>query len=74
MTIKQNLTISDRLKFAREKKGYTALGFSKKLGIAFSTYYQHETGKRNINTNNAIMYCQELQITLSWLITGSEGN
>ena len=65
--------IAGRLKLARIKKGYkSARSFSKLNNLAESTYAQHESGKRKLNTTTLLHYSEKLSVNPGWILTGQE--
>ncbi|NQY42566.1 MAG: helix-turn-helix transcriptional regulator [Legionellales bacterium] len=65
--------IAGRLKLARSKKGYkSARSFSKQNNLAESTYAQHESGKRKLNTTTLLNYREKLSVNPGWILTGQE--
>ncbi len=65
--------IASRLKLARLKRGYrSARSFSKQNKLAESTYAQHESGKRKLNTTTLLNYSKKLSINPGWILTGQE--
>ena len=62
---------ADRLRVARRAAGFnSAKKFARTHNIPYTTYIQHETGKRSIKNHYAIQYAEILQINLHWLLTG----
>ena len=60
-----------RLKDSRKTAGFRTLSsFTKKYNIPKSTYTQYETGKRNVNVETLLKYCEYLNTNLIWLVTG----
>ncbi len=65
------MSISERLKEAREEAGYKfAADFATKHGIHPNTYRNHENGFRGIKTPQAEKYAKLLKVSVSWLLTG----
>lgn len=63
--------IALRLKIARKTAGYKrAKNFALTHKIPFSTYSQHETGKRPLSAELLLKYGEILEINPSWLLTG----
>lgn len=64
-------TIPQRLRHARIKAGYrSARAFAFKHKIAYVTYSQHETGKRQLSPEVIFKYSRFLKISPGWLLTG----
>lgn len=67
--------IAKRLKAARKAAGFkSAKQFAVSQHIPVSTYFQHESGRRNIHADLLVVYSSKLQISLHWLLTGEEGS
>ena len=65
--------IAGRLKLARIKRGYrSARSFSIHNKLAESTYAQHESGKRKLNTSTLLSYSKKLSVNPGWILTGQE--
>ena len=63
--------IGIRLKAARKSAGYrSATAFASEKNIPMSTYSQHEGGKRSVNAEMILYYCEELGIEPGWLLSG----
>lgn len=59
-----------RLKWARERRGYTsARAFAERHGFNYNTYSQHERGHSGI-TRAAKDYAKALRVSEAWLLTG----
>lgn len=68
-----DLLIGKRLQTARKALGFkSARSFARQHGIPESTYSQHETGKRSLNPTTMVAYCERLNVTPGWLITGED--
>lgn len=60
-----------RLRIARRAANYrSARSFAFKHNIPESTYSQHETGKRALNSEVLVRYSKLLNIDIGWLLTG----
>ncbi|NTG00171.1 helix-turn-helix transcriptional regulator [Agrobacterium rhizogenes] len=65
-----DIEIGSRLKQARKAAGFkTAKIAAESLGVAYSTYAQHENGTRGI-TREAELYTRRYKISLDWLMRG----
>ena len=65
--------IGKRLRKARKLRGYkSARAFAIEHKIPESTYSQHETGKRSLNPEIVLRYCECLAIDTGWLLSGRE--
>lgn len=63
-------TMADRLRIAREHKGYdTATAAADALGVERPTYLAHENGSRGFRAS-ATRYAQFFGVNLIWLLTG----
>lgn len=63
--------IGIRLKAARKSAGYrSATAFASEKNIPMSTYSQHEGGKRSINAEMILYYCEQFAIEPGWLLSG----
>lgn len=63
--------IGIRLRAARKAGGYrSATAFASEKNIPMSTYSQHEGGKRSINAEMILYYCEQLAIEPGWLLSG----
>lgn len=66
-------TMGERLKGAREKAGYQeAKAAAEAMGVAVSTYIQHENGIRNFPADRAHRYARFFRTTPEWLLYGRE--
>lgn len=64
-------TASDRLKNARELRGYeTATDAAKAFGWNVNTYRSHENGNRGYKQVDAKKYARALQVPVTWLLLG----
>ncbi len=62
---------SDRLRSAREKKGFTSASqAAKELGIGASTYRHHENGTRDYDSEQAKRYARFYGVEPEWLLYG----
>lgn len=60
---------ADRLREAREKAGYeSATAAAEAMGIAVSTYVQHENGVRGFPANRAERYARFFRVAPEWLL------
>ena len=67
--------IGKRLRMARKARGYkSARSFASRYKIPESTYSQHETGKRSLNPELMMLYCERLDISPGWLVSGQDGS
>lgn len=65
-----DIQISQNLKLARINAGYkTAKDFALQKMIKYTTYSQHESGKRKLSSKVIARYCQLLNISPNWLLT-----
>lgn len=65
--------ISDRLRIARIKRGFSSCReFALKHGFSPRTYQRHEAGANNIDFQTMVDYCTALDISIMWLQTGDE--
>lgn len=68
-----NVEMAQRLKQARIAAGYkTGSEFSKRNGLAETTYHHHENGRRQISNENAKVYAKLLQVSIGHLLYGDE--
>lgn len=68
-------TPNDRLKQARLSAGYgTAREAAAALGIAESTYTQHENGLRGFPASRAPTYARKFKVSEEWLLYGKGGD
>lgn len=68
-----DVQIGKRLQIARKSLGFkSARSFARQHNIPESTYSQHETGKRSLNPNTMLNYCERLNINPGWLVTGKK--
>jgi hypothetical protein len=64
-------TPGDRLKQAREQKGFdSAQEFADAFGFHAVTYRAHENGTRNFNLRKAAEYAKKLSVDAYWLVDG----
>jgi len=69
---KKNSSIGARLRIARGSAGFrSAREFTLKHNIPASTYSQHETGKRALSIELLLHYCELLNVSPLWLMTGT---
>jgi len=69
---KKNNNIGARLRIARGLAGFrSAREFTLKHSIPASTYSQHETGKRALSIELLLYYCELLNVSPLWLMTGN---
>lgn len=62
--------MADRLKRAREHKGYlTATAAAEALGLPEQTYLAHENGSRGFR-HSATRYARFFGVNFAWLLTG----
>lgn len=58
----------ERLKEARERKGYTQADMARKLQMsAYQSYRKYETGERAPGFDMAVMFADVLDVSLDWL-------
>ncbi|MEM9964977.1 MAG: LexA family transcriptional regulator [Asticcacaulis sp.] len=63
--------IHERLQQARIRAGYdSALAASKRLGVSYNLYAQHENGTRGYPVAKAQLYARAFGVQLNWLLTG----
>ena len=63
--------IGQRLQTARKIRGFlSARAFARHHNIPATTYAQHEAGKRSLNPNILVTYCNHLNVDPGWLLTG----
>ncbi|MCL9781782.1 helix-turn-helix domain-containing protein [Vibrio sp. S4M6] len=63
--------IADRLCEARVNAGYKfTKDFASENSISYTTYSQHEKGKRSIKPEALVNYAEVLDVSVEWLITG----
>ena len=63
--------IGQRLQAARQVRGFlSARAFARHHSIPATTYAQHEAGKRSLNPNILMTYCNHLNVDPGWLLTG----
>ena len=68
------MTPGDRLKAAREAAGFpSARQAAIALGIGYTTYVSHETGKNGFTADQAERYAEEFGVDAAWLMFGDEG-
>lgn len=61
----------DRLKWARERAGYSeAASFARAHGLNEVTYRSHENGQRGFKNATAQQYARLLRVSYEWLQTG----
>lgn len=66
--LRENIERGGRLKIARVDAGYeTGEEAAEDLGIAYSTYNNHEQGWRGISHNAARRYAVFFKVNLDWL-------
>lgn len=65
------MDIHQRLKIARERRGYaSATKASEAMGIAYGTYAGHENGSRGIKNQDIIRYAEFFRVPVAWLQFG----
>lgn len=65
------MDIDERLKFARERRGYTsAAEAARALGVPYGTYSGHESGLRGIKRKDVKRYAEFFRVPVAWLETG----
>jgi transcriptional regulator with XRE-family HTH domain len=65
-------TMGERLRAARDKAGYTsAKAAAEAMGVAVSTYIQHESGTRGY-TRRVPRYAKFFRVPPEWLAFGTE--
>ena len=63
--------IASRLKAARLSAGFDSVSeAARQLGVAVSTYTQHENGTRGIKAASAERYARRFRVSLEWLTLG----
>jgi SOS-response transcriptional repressor LexA len=65
--------LGDRIKFARNKAGFTQVELAKKIGITYPTLNKYERNHRVPNSQILSRIAKELHCNPGWLLTG-EGN
>lgn len=64
-------TFGDRLKHARQRRGYdTSAEAARALAISEITYYHHEHGLRHPGVKIVGVYAAHFDVTIDWLLTG----
>lgn len=67
-------TLSDRLREARNKAGFTSISqVIQHFGWPYSTYAGHENGHRGAKLPDVEKYATAFNVTANWLLTGSDG-
>ena len=63
------MKLGDRLKLAREKKGWSQRELGRQAHVRYATISELETGVRTaMNTDTAKRLAQALGVTMDWLI------
>lgn len=62
--------MSDRLRFARERKFRSASQAAKALGVPVSTYLAHENGQNQFDLVQAKLYGRKFNVSPLWLLSG----
>ena len=61
----------ERLKWARQKRGYrSAAVAAEALGVPYGTYSGHENGSRGIKDPELVAYAKAFRVALPWLAYG----
>jgi phage repressor protein C with HTH and peptisase S24 domain len=67
----QDMELHERLKWARERRGYeTASAAAKALHIPYGTYSGHENSGRGIPRDRLREYARAFRVSAEWLLTG----
>lgn len=71
-TINKEVTeMAERLQIARLVRGYkTRSAFASKFNLKLGTYNAHETGTNEIGATCVPKYCEFLDISMPWFLTG----
>lgn len=62
--------MNNRMKMARDKRGYSMTKVAEMIGISDSAYSRLEKGVNNPSKRTVELFCQKLNISESWLRTG----
>ena len=62
--------MKQRMKEARNKRGYSMIKVAELIGISDSAYSKLERGINNPSARTVELFCQKLRISESWLRTG----
>jgi len=63
--------MAERLQMARLVRGYkTRSAFASAFNLKLGTYNAHETGTNEIGATCVPKYCEYLDISISWFLTG----
>lgn len=63
--------MNERLKMLRNEFRLSQADFSKKLGIAQSTYAHLESGKTKLRDRHIKLICSTLNVNTEWLVKGT---
>ncbi len=67
----QGMEINDRLRLARERRGFpSAADAAKAIGVPYGTYSGHENGTRGISRDRILEYAEKFRVSAEWLLTG----
>ena len=58
----------NRLKQARQSKGYTQIDMAKKMQIPQQTWQRYESGKFDLKMSTIYKICKTLDISADWLL------
>ena len=72
MTKDQQKAMSNRIKKRREALCFTQEGFSEKIGLSISSYSKIENAFQKPALDTLIKIAQRLEVTLDYLVFGSE--
>lgn len=65
----------ERLQEARQKAGFqSAAEAAQRFGWGYSTYASHENGQRGLRLDAARRYAKAFNVSVSWLLSGNEGD
>lgn len=65
------MELGDRLKTAREKRGYdSAADAARALGVKYGTYSGHENNSRGIKIDDLLRYAKFFRVSPAWLAFG----
>ncbi len=66
--------VGGRLRFARKRAAMTARTLSERVGLSESAVRNQENGTNGIPRQLLIQYAEILDVSVSWLLTGTEGD
>lgn len=66
--------VARRLKSLRRDRGLTGERVARELDISLKSYWNYESGVRELPTAIAVRFCQRYDADLTWLVTGNREN